>query len=376
MTLTKSCAAFDVRLAEMRAIAIKTSMGWFLWVNILFSLFILGRRFFATHETLTNPLHPAGLMETMMVIVLMLSAAVLFILRMAPLQNASWLGGLAKGIVVGLSFCWATCFYILINSEDIRIVFPFAALLLFTALISLYFDPKVLLSFILPVWLTILVATLFHPAQLTVLSALQWVLLAGLIESGRRILNSWFILALRREQENADLINQLSMLASKDPLTGIANRRTIKARLDQEIARHERDGKGFGLIMLDVDHFKLYNDRYGHQNGDSCLVTIARILESATQDHRGTVGRVGGEEFVVLLPDADAHLLQTTAESISRALRAKALEHVLSPVSDTVTVSQGLTVWQPGQTAQAVIAQADKALYSAKQQGRNRWIEA
>lgn len=275
-----------------------------------------------------------------------------------------------------MSFCWATCFYILINSEDIRIVFPFAALLLFTALISLYFDPKVLLSFILPVWLTILVATLFHPAQLTVLSALQWVLLAGLIESGRRILNSWFILALRREQENADLINQLSMLASKDPLTGIANRRTIKARLDQEIARHERDGKGFGLIMLDVDHFKLYNDRYGHQNGDSCLVTIARILESATQDHRGTVGRVGGEEFVVLLPDADARLLQTTAESISRALRAKALEHALSPVSDTVTVSQGLTVWQPGQTAQAVIAQADKALYSAKQQGRNRWIEA
>ena len=123
-------------------------------------------------------------MEGMMVIILTLSAGVLFILRMAPLQNAPWLRSLARGVVVGLSLCWATCFYVLITSEDIRIIFPFAALLLFASLISLYFDPRVLLSFIIPVWVTILVTTLFHPTQLTVLSALQWVLLAGLIESG------------------------------------------------------------------------------------------------------------------------------------------------------------------------------------------------
>jgi hypothetical protein len=122
-----------------------------------------GRRYFAPIGVLTPSLHPAGLMEGMMVIILTLSAGVLFILRMAPLQNAPWLRSLARGVVVGLSLCWATCFYVLITSEDIRIIFPFAALLLFASLISLYFDPRVLLSFIIPVWVTILVTTLFHP---------------------------------------------------------------------------------------------------------------------------------------------------------------------------------------------------------------------
>ncbi|QLR43320.1 membrane-associated sensor domain-containing protein [Enterobacter sp. RHBSTW-00994] len=375
MTIKKPCAAFDFRLAEMRSIAIKTSMTWFLWVNILFSLFILGRRYFSTFDALTSPLSPQDLLESVMVIDLTLSVAVLFILRMAPLQHANWLRKLAKVSVVGLSLCWAICFYVLIASEDIRIIFPFAALLLFTALISLYFDPKVLLSFIVPVWLTILVTTLFHPSSLTVLNALLWILLAGLIESGRRILNSWFLLALRREQENADLIQQLGQLASKDPLTGLANRRSFEARMDdQEILNHQRDGIGFGLIMLDVDHFKLYNDYYGHQQGDACLVAIAQTLEFATQESKGVVGRFGGEEFVLLLPDATLDMLLNTAENITQALRTQALPYVLSPVNPLVTVSQGLATWQPGQTAPSIIARADKALYMAKQQGRNRWV--
>lgn len=376
MIIKKSCAAFDMRLAEMRAMAIKTSMNWFLWVNILFSLFILGRRFFSTSVVLTPPLEPQGVLEAMLVVVLTLSAGVLFILRMAPMQNARWLGTLAKSVVIGLSLCWAVCFYVLITSEDIRIIFPFAALLLFTALISLYFDPKVLLSFIAPVWVTILITSFFHPTNLTVMNALLWVLLAGLIESGRRILNSWFILALRREQENVDLIQQLARLASKDPLTGLANRRTFEARMDQEIATHQRDGTAFGLIMLDVDHFKLYNDYYGHQSGDRCLTMIARTLESATEHNRGVVGRFGGEEFVVLLPDADISAVKSTAEAISLGLQHQALVHARSPVSPFVTVSQGLTTWQTGQSAQSVIASADKALYAAKQEGRNRWVAA
>lgn len=376
MTPKKSCAAFDSRLVEMRSIAIKTSMNWFLWVNILFSLFILGRRYFSTSVVLTPPLHPQGWLEAMQVVVLMLSAGVLFILRMAPIQNAKWLRALARSVVIGLSLCWAVCFYVLITSEDIRIIFPFAALLLFTALISLYFDARVLLSFIAPIWLTILVTSLFHPTNLTVMNALLWILLAGLIESGRRILNSWFMLALRREQENIDLIQQLGQLASKDPLTGIANRRAFESQMDREIASHQRDGTAFGLIMLDVDHFKLYNDYYGHQSGDRCLTMIARTLESATRQNGGVVGRFGGEEFVVLLPDADLATLESTAQAIARELQTQALAHARSPVSPYVTVSQGLATWASGQTAQSVIARADKALYAAKQQGRNRWVLA
>lgn len=376
MTIKKHCAAFDLRLAEMRAIAIKTSMKWFLWVNILFSLFILGRRFFSPFDASTPFLRPAGLLETMVIINLILSSGILFVLRMAPVQQAQWLTMLSKSTVLALSVCWAVCFYVLISSDDVRIIFPFAALLLFTALISLYFDPKVLLGFVVPVWVTILITTLFHRSSLTVLNALQWVLLAGLLESGRRMLNSWFLLALRREQENADLIQRLGQLASKDPLTGIANRRAFEARMEQEILTHRRDGKRFGLIMVDVDHFKLYNDHYGHQRGDECLTVIARTLEMATRDNAGVVGRIGGEEFVILLPDADITAVQRLANTIASALANLALPHAVSPVSPNVTVSQGLTIWEAHQTAESVIARADKALYMAKQQGRNRWTVA
>lgn len=376
MTIKKHCAAFDLRLAEMRAIAIKTSMKWFLWVNILFSLFILGRRFFSPFDASTPVLRPAGLLETMVIINLILSSGILFVLRMAPVQQAQWLTTLSKSTVLALSICWAVCFYVLISSDDVRIIFPFAALLLFTALISLYFDPKVLLGFVVPVWVTILITTLFHRSSLTVLNALQWVLLAGLLESGRRMLNSWFLLALRREQENADLIQRLGQLASKDPLTGIANRRAFEARMEQEILTHRRDGKRFGLIMVDVDHFKLYNDHYGHQRGDECLTVIARTLEIATRDNAGVVGRIGGEEFVILLPDVDISAVQRLANTIASALANQALPHAVSPVSPYVTVSQGLTIWEAHQTAESVIARADKALYMAKQQGRNRWTVA
>lgn len=225
--------------------------------------------------------------------------------------------------------------YVLISSDDVRIIFPLPHCCSFTALISLYFDPKVLLGFVVPVWVTILITTLFHRSSLTVLNALQWVLLAGLLESGRRMLNSWFMLALRREQENADLIQQLGQLASKDPLTGIANRRAFEARMEQEILTHRRDGKRFGLIMVDVDYFKLYNDHYGHQRGDECLTVIARTLEIATRDNAGVVGRVGGEEFVILLPDADITAVQRLANTIASALANQALPHAVSPSART-----------------------------------------
>ncbi|WP_317630227.1 GGDEF domain-containing protein [Enterobacter huaxiensis] len=139
---------------------------------------------------------------------------------------------------------------------------------------------------------------------------------------------------------------------------------------------HRRDGKRFGLIMVDVDHFKLYNDHYGHQRGDECLTVIARTLEIATRDNAGVVGRIGGEEFVILLPDADISAVQRLANTIASALANQALPHAVSPVSPYVTVSQGLTIWEAHQTAESVIARADKALYMAKQQGRNRWTVA
>lgn len=374
MPTNPPCKAFDARLAQMRRTAITASMPWFLWVNILFSLFIIGRSWLAATPLPSSTWAPVSLLQMMSLAVLFLSSAVMFILRMAPMQQASWLINTEKLTVVALSLCWSVSFYVLIINADVRMIFPFAALLLFTALLSLYFDPRVLLSFIVPIWLTILLVSLCFDALPSVLNGLLWVLLAGLIESGRRMLNRWFLLALRREQENADLIDQLQLLANRDPLTGIANRRAFETRMDAELARHQRDGGTFSLLMLDVDHFKLYNDRYGHPRGDRCLVTIAQCLARAALPATGIPGRFGGEEFVILLPESNHQQALHVAHCVAEEIRQQNIEHLSSPVLPRVTLSIGVATWQPEMLARTLVNNADLALYEAKQQGRNRWV--
>lgn len=375
MASNKPVHTFDARLAATRNLAIKKSIVWFLWVNILFSTFILGRAWFAPPMAPVVPMQPHGLLETMMVLVLTLSSSVLFILKNAPLQDAPWLSTMARVCVPITGISWGVVFCVLIASGDLWIIFPFAALLLFTALLSLYFDPKVLLSFIVPLWLMIFVASLVYAANLTVLNSM-WLLLAGLLESGRRALNDWFLLALQREQENSELIYRLGRLAHRDPLTGLANRRGFEKRLGDEILRSQLLRESFVLIMLDVDHFKRYNDHYGHPAGDRCLVAIAQVLKQVAEQVKGTAGRFGGEEFVILLPPGDESWVTEVAQAIADRLAAENIVHLHSPVLPRITVSQGIARWLPGMDAQMLITSADNALYQAKARGRNGWVSA
>lgn len=376
MASNKPVNTFDSRLMATRNLAIKKSIVWFLWVNILFSTFILGRAWFAPPLAPVVPMQPHGLLETMMVLVLTLSSSVLFILKMAPLQDASWLSTMARRCVPVIGISWGVVFCVLIASGDLWIIFPFAALLLFTALLSLYFDLTVLLSFIVPLWLMIFVASLFYAANLTVLNSMMWLLLAGLLESGRRALNGWFLLALQREQENSELIHQLGRLAHRDPLTGLANRRGFEKRLGDEILRSQLLRESFVLIMLDVDHFKRFNDHYGHPAGDRCLVAIAQVLQQVAEQVKGTAGRFGGEEFVMLLPPADEAHVMDVVQAIADRLAAENIVHLHSPVLPRITVSQGIARWLPGMDAQMLITSADDALYQAKARGRNGWVRA
>lgn len=376
MASNKPVNTFDSRLAATRNLAIKKSIVWFLWVNILFSTFILGRAWFAPPTAPVVPLQPHALLETMMVLVLTLSSSVLFILKMAPLQDAPWLSGMARACVPIIGVSWGVVFCVLIASGDLWIIFPFAALLLFTALLSLYFDPKVLLSFIVPLWLMIFVASLVYAANLTVLNSMMWLLLAGLLESGRRALNGWFLLAIKHEQDNRELIHQLGRLAHRDPLTGLANRREFEKRLGEEILRSQLLRESFVLIMIDVDHFKHYNDHYGHPAGDRCLVAIAQVLKQVAERANGTAGRFGGEEFVMLLAPGDESHVTKVVQAIEDRLSAENIVHLYSPVLPRVTVSQGVARWLPGMDAQTLIASADHALYQAKARGRNGWVSA
>jgi len=166
----------------------------------------------------------------------------------------------------------------------------------------------------------------------------------------------------------------LDTLAHKDGLTGLHNRRYFDEQFALEVARHRRQGAALGVALVDVDHFKLYNDHYGHQMGDECLRAVAQALAQCTRRPGELVARYGGEEFVVLLPNSCEDDVQRYGAWICEHVAGLHLPHAASPVAPGVTISVGLCSLAPDNedTAASVLEAADRALYQAKRAGRNR----
>ncbi|WP_332852321.1 diguanylate cyclase domain-containing protein [Duganella sp. S19_KUP01_CR8] len=169
-------------------------------------------------------------------------------------------------------------------------------------------------------------------------------------------------------------VDTLHALAFVDGLTGIANRRHLNERLEVEWRRCLRSGMPLAVLMIDVDFFKRYNDRYGHQAGDDCLKRVAGALSSAMQRAGDLAGRYGGEEFLCLLPETDVAATRALAERVELAVRALAIEHLDSATAPVVTISVGAAVVHPGpdQAPATLLQRADAALYKAKQLGRGQ----
>lgn len=168
--------------------------------------------------------------------------------------------------------------------------------------------------------------------------------------------------------------DQLGRLALIDALTGLPNRRSFDETLDKEWNRAQRHGEGLGLIMLDVDFFKRFNDSYGHRKGDECLARVAKTISGALSRSSDYAGRYGGEEFVVLLPSATEEEVKAIAERIRAHVQELAIPHASSEVADSVTVSLGALLFdntEPG-SSEKLVDQADHLLYRAKEQGRNQ----
>lgn len=179
--------------------------------------------------------------------------------------------------------------------------------------------------------------------------------------------------AMSRKFEAAN--QELERLLVTDALTGIPNRRQFHERLETEWRRARRSGTPLALMMIDVDVFKAYNDEYGHQLGDQCLVQVAAALQGGLQRAADFVARYGGEEFVAILPDADEHSAQAMAQRLCDRVRELAIPHAQSTVAPMVTVSIGYAVTIPGEHQSAdtaLITLADRALYAAKRAGRDR----
>lgn len=184
------------------------------------------------------------------------------------------------------------------------------------------------------------------------------------------------LLAKIQVQTNALITanKQLEDMTLTDPLTEIANRRKLDIFLAEEWIRLSRQQEPMTLIMADIDHFKLYNDSYGHDKGDTCLKRVARILAACCHRPADLVSRFGGEEFVILLPDTDSKGGQRVASNMCQALIAEQIEHKASLTAPFVTMSLGVATITPNdkQDGDTLLKAADDALYNAKNQGRNQ----
>lgn len=180
----------------------------------------------------------------------------------------------------------------------------------------------------------------------------------------------------RRQSEAAlaELTRSLESLSITDCLTGLANRRHFDEVLNTEYGRHVRSGGELSLIMLDIDHFKAFNDTYGHLKGDDCLREVGRVLRETVSRAADLAARYGGEEFACILPDTDRNGAVIVAEQIRRGIEALSVPHSGSSVADHVTASLGVITapCEPGGSPQQIIARADQLLYQAKATGRNR----
>ncbi|PWC34236.1 PleD family two-component system response regulator [Azospirillum sp. TSO35-2] len=179
-------------------------------------------------------------------------------------------------------------------------------------------------------------------------------------------------LLLKRQ---ADLLRSLSFL---DGLTGIANRRRFDEAMLREWRRCARSHLPLSLIILDVDHFKAYNDQYGHQAGDECLRVVAEVLSERARRSCDLVARYGGEEFVCLLPETDGPGAALVAEGFRAGVAERRIPHAQSPVAPYVTISLGVATVVPtvDGNPESLAQTADQLLYQAKRAGRNRVQDA
>ncbi|MEY4428713.1 MAG: hypothetical protein RLZZ182_1402 [Pseudomonadota bacterium] len=307
----------------------------------------------------------------------------------ALLTHAAWLD-LTDFIVLVSGWAAAACLaFILLNSHDPMSMYyhaGFMVVILYGVLVqpvgflwALLFGLGMLSIHLWSAWRG--VQALPPPLQISLLhllvSTVGLSLAASyLVEKARR---RRFLL-MRRDQamteQLAEVNATLRRLSQADVLTGVANRRHFREHLQQVWERAAGDGSPVSVLMLDVDHFKAYNDHHGHPAGDACLQIVASAVAEHVRAPIDFVARYGGEEFVAVLPGATREVALQVAERVRQGVMDKALPHSASPTARVVTVSVGVaTSASPGldcPDADRLVGRADRALYEAKRGARNR----
>ncbi len=295
---------------------------------------------------------------------------------------------LVFSLTVVLVSCYVALFTYL--NEDITAMLYFAGIIVVVFVSFVYVPIFFNYAFVMSVFVfAISVSGLLYNETLSVdlMEACSFILLASIVmalaacygnERSAR-LNFHYSEMLNLEKDSLAKKNvHLRNLATLDGLTGIPNRRAFDEQLNEEWQRAERSQIPLAILLIDVDHFKLYNDFYGHQTGDDCLQKIASALDASIGRAGDFVARYGGEEFVMILPNADINQAKEFGKKVLRNIEKLQIPHEKSPVAPVVTLSLGIASAVPGvedyTEAEFLIRDADRALYQAKSDGRNRVI--
>ncbi|MXO21681.1 GGDEF domain-containing protein [Klebsiella pneumoniae] len=351
--------------------ALSMSMPWLAFVNIAFALMIFFRNLIFTYFDKRLLTHRAVIpyIEAALIAVIIISAILVIIALTPRLAQGRYTLNIITGLLLALSLCWSLSNYCFIFFWTLPFAWPLLVILMTTGLTALYHHWPGITAFMLPLWVTALLAGIQLHYHTEIRFLILWAIFTAILLYGRRILQRWYDEAWDTHQENMQLIQRLESIANQDALTGTANRRALNAYL----AAIWQQKTPLALMMIDVDYFKRYNDRYGHQAGDECLSSVAQVLKMAVRAEGDLVARYGGEEFVVVLPGVSLAHATAIAERIQQKIREAGLPHADSAVASEVTVSIGIVASDGTVPIETLIARADSALYQAKNKGRNQW---
>ncbi|HDS8110920.1 TPA: GGDEF domain-containing protein [Klebsiella quasipneumoniae subsp. similipneumoniae] len=351
--------------------ALSMSLPWLAFVNIAFALMIFSRNFIFTYFDKKLLTHQAVIpyIEIALIAVIIISAILVIIAITPRLAQGRYTLNIITALLLVLSLCWSLSNYCFIFFWALPFAWPLLVILLTTGLTALYHHWPGIIAFMLPLWGTALLAGIQIHYHAEIRFLILWTIFTAILLYGRRILQRWYDEAWDTHQENMQLIQRLESIANQDALTGTANRRALNAYL----AEIWQQNTPLSLMMIDVDYFKRYNDRYGHQAGDECLSSVAQVLKMAVRAEDDLVARYGGEEFVVALPRVPLVHATAIAERIQQKIHEAAPPHEASEVASVVTVSIGIVDSDGTVPMETLIARADSALYQAKNKGRNQW---
>ncbi|WP_200549826.1 GGDEF domain-containing protein [Klebsiella pneumoniae] len=351
--------------------ALSMSMPWLAFVNIAFALMIFFRNFIFTYFDKRLLTHRAVIpyIEAALIAVIIISAILVIIALTPRLAQGRYTLNIITGLLLALSLCWSLSNYCFIFFWTLPFAWPLLVILMTTGLTALYHHWPGITAFMLPLWVTALLAGIQLHYHTEIRFLILWAIFTAILLYGRRILQRWYDEAWDTHQENMQLIQRLESIANQDALTGTANRRALNAYL----AAIWQQKTPLALMMIDVDYFKRYNDRYGHQAGDECLSSVAQVLKMAVRAEGDLVARYAGKAFVVVLPGGSSAHATAIAERIQQKIREAGLPHAASAVASEVTVSIGIVASDGTVPIETLIARADSALYQAKNKGRNQW---